>query len=282
MKSLTAAPLPPPPPPKQPISREGWTAFLTAASIAVGIWAAIILLPELTSLLPLTLIVGPGIIFGYMRKDIRSVSWGLAVASMGYFGIRVLYLRDVINDALLFDSLKTVVPIAVLGTLACAWLGRVELSPDGKTLTAFTKLGFYSLLIITPFIIGGLHDYNERADTSSPYQITLTIVDMWVDSDSDAWITVESSDGMSFSFSPTWDFYREHDIGDSMDVLVRRGALGYPWFVWERPAVIWLQENALFVGFVIVGVMALVYYYNSKAKARKQAYTAIQEARDKK
>jgi len=267
---LTESPLTPPPP-KKPISREEWTVFLTAASIAVGIWAAIISLPDIfTSILLFALIAGPGIIFGYMRKDIRSVSWGLAVAGIGYFGIRILYLRDVINDALLFDSFKTVVPIAVLGTLAIARIGRKKLAPDGKTLTAFIKLGFYSLLIITPFIIGGLHDYNERADTSSPYQITLTIVDMWVDSDSDAWIRVESSDGMSFSFSPTWDFCREHDIGNSMDVLVRRGALGYPWFVWERPAVSWLQENALFVGFVIVGVMALVYYYNSKGKVRKQ------------
>lgn len=55
--------------------------------------------------------------------------------------------------------------------------------------------------------------------------------------------------------------------------IVHEGALGYPWFAWERPAVSWLKEgNVVFVGIVIVAVIALAYYNKSKVEARKQAH----------
>lgn len=233
------------------------------------------MLPEARiSLLLFILIAGPGILLSYRRRDMRSALWGLAVAGLAYFGVRVLYFRDVLNDALLFDSFKAIVPIAVLGTLAIAWLGRKRLARDVRTSTAFFKLAFYSLLIVTPFIIGGLHDYNVRADTSSPREMILEIVDKWIDSDSDAWMTLETPDGVQFTFSPTWEAYNEHDVGYLLEVEVHQGALGYPWFAWDRPAVRWLKEeaNAIFVGIVIVAALALVYHNKSKGEARKRAH----------
>jgi len=107
--------------------------------------------------------------------------------------------------------------------------------------------------------------------------MALKIVDKWIDSDSDAWMTLQTPDGVDFSFSPTWDFYNEHDVGTFLEAEVHEGALGYPWFAWERPAVSWLQEkgNAVFIGIVAVTVIALV-YYKSKVKARKQAHRIAQ------
>ena len=143
------------------------------------------------------------------------------------------------SSALVIDSLKMVVPIAVLETLTLAWLGRKKLSPDQKTLTAFFDLSVFTLLIATPFAIGGMLDYNWRGDTSPPRVMQLTVVAKWRNYDWDEdtytyYLKGETLDGNRwYSFWVIEDFYNKHEIGSLCEITVRNGALGYEWV--ERP-----------------------------------------------
>jgi len=216
---------------------------LGVALIAIGIWVAIIFLPTVPvlSFLLFVLIAGVGVLLGHKLKDFRWFLYGgLAVAGLGYAFVTTVFpgpsaLCETINDALIIDLYKTVVPVAVLGTFAFAWLGRKKLAPDRKILTAFIKVAFFNLLIITPFIFGGLHDYNRRWDTSPPQVIQLKVVDKWTQWSTDdygEWYRLkgETLDGSRrFSFVVSESFYNEHDIGSMCWVRVRSGALGYAW-----------------------------------------------------
>jgi len=198
---------------------------------------------------------GLGLLIGYKLKRIRStLLWGLGVAAWGYLWYAIhtdleLQFHTATNYytkttmTLFFYSLITVVPIAVLETLIIAWLARKKLSPDSKTLSAFFKLVPFTLLIATPFIIGGLSDYNYRGDTN-PQVMNLRIADKWIDRDIE-WATEElydvfilkgeTLDGSSwFSFPVSADFYNEHDIGSYCWISVHNGALGYPYISQEH------------------------------------------------
>jgi len=215
--------------------------------------------------LPISLVVsivffapigGLGLLIGYKLKRIRStLLGGLGVDAWPYLLIAIhtdwelqfhtstnYYTKTTMT--LFFYSLITVVPIVVLGTLVIAWLARKKLSLDSKTLSAFFKLVPFTLLIATPFIIGGLSDYNYRGDTN-PQVMNLRIVDKWIDrdiswSDPPEWYDVfivkgETLDGSSwFSFPVSADFYNEHDIGSYCWISVHNGALGYPYISQEH------------------------------------------------
>ena len=208
------------------------------------------MLPALfVSLVVFALIGGLGLLISYKLKEIRStLSYGLGAAACGYFFFATIAISSnalshtstnyyaKTDITLFFGSLITVVPIAVLGTLAIAWLGRNKLFLDSKTLSAFKKLVPFTLLIVTPFIIAGLSDYNYRGNPN-PQVINLRIADKWIDqiySTSDMensdvlMVKGETLDGSWwFSFPVSLDFYNEHDIGNYCWVRVRSGALGY-------------------------------------------------------
>jgi len=220
------------------------------------------MLPALfVSIVSFALIGGLGLLISYKLKRIRStLLWGLGVPACGYFFVTAIPIVACAQalavgahpptnyytktDITLFDdSLITVVPIAVLGTLAIAWLGRnkvetlaiVWLGRDSKTLSAFKKLAPITLLIATPFIIAGLSDYNYRGDPNPPQVINLRIADKWIDhhhsteGDYDVFIVKgETLDGSSWFFlNVSTHFYNEHDIGSYCWISVHKGALGY-------------------------------------------------------
>jgi hypothetical protein len=179
---------------------------------------------------------GSGVLIGIKLESIHlTLLVGLGVAAWFYALIMASIAWAVSNSALVIDSLKIVVPIAVLETLALAWLLRKKLAPDRKMLNAFFDLAVFTLLIITPFTIGGVLDYNWRGDSSPPRLIQLTVVAKWKDYDSDEgeymyYLKGETLDGSRwFSFWVIEDFYNEHEIGSRCEITVRNGALGYEW-----------------------------------------------------
>lgn len=216
--------------------------------IAIGAWTAIAVLPALfVSIGVFALIGGLGLLISYQYKEIRrALLWGLGLAALGYlFFIAMPIVFEALSHTstnyyartditLLFGLLTTVVPIAVLGTLVIAWLGRDKLSPDSKTLSAFKKLVPITLLIATPFIIAGLSDFNYRGDPNHEV-IDLRIVDKRIahgyssEGEYDIFVVKgETLDGNSwFSFSVSTKFYNEHDIGSYCWIDVYNGAWGY-------------------------------------------------------
>lgn len=211
---------------------------LGAVLIAVGAGIAILVLPDLfNSIFWFSFFGGLGIFAGYQIKNIRGVlSLGLGIIAWIYFFITVGFLA-IFNYALLIDSSKILVPTFVLATLAVAWLGRNRIAADRKTLSAFKKIAVFTLLIVTPLIIAGLHDYNIRADSSQPRLVTLVVVDKYTELRGTSDSTTEhymlrgnSTDGRGwFEIDVSYTFYEEHDIGSLCNITVRDGALGYRW-----------------------------------------------------
>jgi hypothetical protein len=228
--------------------------------IVTGSWTAIIFFPAIyISILLFAIIAGTGVLICYRLVCARLASssdlflgfsilfgiaaWGYACYTtlMGYTAYRYYFIiiygiRSQNSYSLLIDSLKIVVPIVFGGTLVLARLLRKKLSYSHKTWDAFKKVAPFTLLVLTPFTIGFLHDYNRRCDTSRPQVMQLRVVSHWTEewigdygeNEDEHWLRAETLDGKR-SYSFRINFNSGPDEGALLEIKVHSGALGYEW-----------------------------------------------------
>jgi len=204
--------------------------FVAVLLVAIGIWVAIVFLPEvpILSLLLFALIGGPGVFIGYKQKKTHLILFfGFLIASWGYAFSTVFGVG--FTNAFFYDFMTYVMPVVLLGTLPFAWFGRWKTPGYTTFKSAFYTYGIY-LIVIVPFVFSGMWDYNVRADTSPPQVIRMKVVHKSVNDEGVCSLQVETPDGdLSFWISVSRSFYDERDIGSSVMVTVRGGALGYEW-----------------------------------------------------
>ncbi len=219
-------------------------ASIGAVLIIIGMLTAIIVFPTtpMFALLLFALIGGLGIFTAYKVNNFSALIGGLVLVSWGYvaYGI-LLFDHKRFSNALFSDSIIVIVISTVLlGTLIFALLTQKRFGHH--TVTTFEKL-LPCIVIIIPFLIVGVQDYNVRGATSPPQIIPLKVVDKYIEeyerSDPDylssAMVTeyhviAETVDGkQQFSFTVYSNYYDEHDIGSSCELILCTGALGYTW-----------------------------------------------------
>jgi hypothetical protein len=210
-----------------------------AVLILIGTWTAIILLP--TILLALTiffLISGFGLYVAYKEKKLL-LTVGITSICPGLLYMCTMLISARGYYALLYDlGTITLVPLIASGISALVWFAWRKRAPTSKTISALRRpvlFTCFALLVIVPFVIGGLHDYNMRADASFPEVIRAKIVAKYMGTDLDGdhfpAVTLETPGGkLRFDYSIDWRYY-ELGVGDYCAIIIRDGALGYQWIV---------------------------------------------------
>ena len=219
--------------------------LLAAVLILIAVFVAILTLPEALDLSLLLLFVqilatfagAFGVFIGAKRNSRRFILGSLIFAGWVYFFFAMI-VGPPVHRAIFSDFGSRVFPIFCLGSLLFAlfasWFEHWKNLDSGRFKhPLFRVLVWFlaCLLIAVPFTIGGMRDYNYRADTSPPEVISMKIVHKKYSENLGNNIWIEAPDtGLFFSIGGVpYDFYSSHDVGNWVNATVHKGALGYPW-----------------------------------------------------